>query len=300
MRLINCLFIGVFYLLIGANVMAYPVFHCAYEKDRNPPLDQEADSYFQQARAMEKAKGYKNWPLIVSLYEKAIEKDHWKAMNNLATLYYTGERATPVYGGIEKDTQKTLNLYARMVKLGVPVGYYNWAVGIERGYVKGATKTDASSYMFRAAELGSPLAQVRLGNFFAFGLPLKEQRDDIAEQYFRCAGAQDNPEALLSVADFFNIAKKNKPLAAYYYQKATSLGNMKACMFLEGIFHEPKNKMYDLGYKADMALSKMYGDMYDQLDKNPDLKFPNLLKDHPLPKHPTQGYDADHPDIKPK
>ncbi|MBV6333299.1 sel1 repeat family protein, partial [Pseudomonas aeruginosa] len=26
---------------------------------------------------------------------------------------------------------------------------------------------------------------------------------------------------------------------------------------------------------------------------------PNLIKDHPLPPHPTQGYDADRPDWKP-
>ncbi|HHN2542796.1 TPA: hypothetical protein ACRMUX_003458, partial [Pseudomonas aeruginosa] len=26
----------------------------------------------------------------------------------------------------------------------------------------------------------------------------------------------------------------------------------------------------------------------------------NLIKDHPLPPHPTQGYDVDHPDWKPE
>ncbi|HHN0075658.1 TPA: hypothetical protein ACRN1Q_002030, partial [Pseudomonas aeruginosa] len=25
-----------------------------------------------------------------------------------------------------------------------------------------------------------------------------------------------------------------------------------------------------------------------------------LIKDHPLPPHPTQGYDVDHPDWKPE
>ncbi|MFO6010345.1 sel1 repeat family protein, partial [Pseudomonas aeruginosa] len=29
-------------------------------------------------------------------------------------------------------------------------------------------------------------------------------------------------------------------------------------------------------------------------------RFPNLIKDHPLPPHPTQGYDVDRPDWKPE
>ena len=73
-------------LLIGGPAMAYPTFICAYEKDHNPPLDAEAELWFQEARALEKVRGVKNWRKIVWLYEKAIAKDHWKAMHNLAGL----------------------------------------------------------------------------------------------------------------------------------------------------------------------------------------------------------------------
>lgn len=280
--------------------MSYPVFKCAYEKDHNPPLDQEAEQYFQQARAMEKALGMKNWAEIIRLYEKAVAKDHWKAMNNLALIYGKGKRASKAYPAVERDTAKMLQQYAKMVQLKVPVGYYNWAVGIEKGYIKGAAKGDASSYMFRAAELGSPQAQVRLGNHLAFGLPIKEQRDDLAEPYFRCAGAQDNPNALLSVAGFFKTAKNNMPLAMYYYQKAASLGNLTGMMIVRHSFSEDATGIYNFGYKPDPALAKYYTDLYYQLDKNEDLRFPTLLKDKPLPRHPTQGYDADNPDVRPQ
>ncbi|END0082044.1 sel1 repeat family protein, partial [Pseudomonas aeruginosa] len=37
-----------------------------------------------------------------------------------------------------------------------------------------------------------------------------------------------------------------------------------------------------------------------KLEADPDLRFPNLMKEHPLPPHPTQGYDADRPDWKPE
>ncbi len=45
--------------------MAYPTFICAYEKDHNPPLDAEAELWFQEARALEKVRGVKNWRKIV-------------------------------------------------------------------------------------------------------------------------------------------------------------------------------------------------------------------------------------------
>lgn len=110
--------------------MGYPTFTCAYEKDHNPPLDAEAERWFQQARALEKVRGVKDWKTIVGLYEKAIAKDHWKAMHNLAGLYRTGWPGQP---GVEQDTNKMLDLYERMVKLKVPLGYYIRAVIAENG-----------------------------------------------------------------------------------------------------------------------------------------------------------------------
>ena len=77
-------------LLSGGSAMAYPTFICVYEKDHNPSLDAEAELWFQEARVLEKVRGIKNWRKIVWLYEKAIAKDHWKAMHNLAGLYRTG------------------------------------------------------------------------------------------------------------------------------------------------------------------------------------------------------------------
>jgi hypothetical protein len=61
--------ICVLLLLSGAPASAYPTFTCAYEKDINPPLDAEAERWFQQARALEKIRGVKDWKTIVGLYE---------------------------------------------------------------------------------------------------------------------------------------------------------------------------------------------------------------------------------------
>ncbi|WP_420801563.1 tetratricopeptide repeat protein [Pseudomonas chlororaphis] len=281
----------------GTPVMAYPTFTCAYEKDHNPPLDAEADGWFQQARALEKVRGVKDWRTIVGLYEKAIAKDHWKAMHNLAGLYRTGWPGQP---GVEQDTSKMLDLYERMVKLKVPLGYYNWAVTVESG--RGVLKSDrmASSYMFQAAQLGSPLAQVRIGNYFAFELPRDKQDERMAEPYFRCAGAQDSPDAIIETAVFYEISKENMPLALFYYQRAASLGSSIGLSALQGAFDLQVDPLYDFGYRPDAKLHELYAKLLKELDANPNLRFPNLVKDHPLPAHPKQGYDAEHPDRRPE
>lgn len=275
----------------GVPAMAYPTFTCAYEKDHNPPLDAEADTWFQEARSLEKE--LRNWPRVVELYEKAIAKDHWKAMHNLARLYRTGWPGRP---GVEKDTQKMLDLYEQMVELKVPLGYYNWAVAAERG--KGMLRDDrmASSYMFQAAQLGSPQAQVALGNYFAFSLPREKQDYQMAETYFRCAGAQNNPEALIETAAFYKIARDNKPRALFYYQRAASLGSTEGFMHLNWVFDPESGPGFTLGYKPDKQLAELYKAHMYQVEENPDLCFPNLAKDHPLPPHPEQGLDAEHPD----
>ncbi|WP_277594485.1 tetratricopeptide repeat protein [Pseudomonas chlororaphis] len=284
-------------LLSGAPAMAYPTFTCAYEKDHNPPLDAEADGWFQQARALEKVRGVKDWRTIVGLYEKAIAKDHWKAMHNLAGLYRTGWPGQP---GVEQNTSKMLDLYERMVKLKVPLGYYNWAVVVENG--QGMLKSDrmASSYMFQAAQLGSPLAQVQIGNYLSFALPRDKQDDQMAEPYFRCAGAQNSPDAIIETAAFYKIAKKNKPLALFYYQRAASLGDFIGIESLIGAFSVKPGPTDNFGYQPDEKLHEFYSGLSRQLDANPNLRFPNLMKDHPLPAHPKQGFDAEHPDRRPE
>lgn len=277
--------------LTGSQAMAYPEFICAYEKDHNPPLDAEAERWFQQARYLEKE--LSDWPKVVELYEKAIAKDHWKAMHNLANLYRTGWPGNP---GVEQDTSKMLDLYERMVELKVPLGYYNWAVSAEQG--RGILRSErmASSYMFQAAQLGSPLAQVAIGNFFAFGLPQGQQDNEQAEPYFRCAGAQDNPVALIETAAFYEISKENKPRALFYYQRAASLGSTSAINTLTGVFDDPPSASGNLGYRPDRKTYKFYESLYEQVRANPELRFPNLTSEHPLPPHPVQGYDAEYPD----
>jgi hypothetical protein len=69
---------------------------------------------------------------------------------------------------------------------------------------------------------------------------------------------------------------------------------------LVGAFSEKPHPINNFGYKPDPVLHKLYNDLWEQLDENPNLRFPDLMKDHPLPPHPTQGFDAEHPDRRPE
>ena len=290
--LIGSFWVMVLMMVEAPAMAAYPTFTCTYEKDHNPPLDAQAERWFQQARSLERAMG--PWPEVVRLYQQAISQDHWKAMHNLANLYRTGFPGEP---GIEKNTQKMLDLYERMVELKVPLGYYNWAVTAERG--NGVLQSDrmASSYMFQAAQLGSPLAQVTLGNFFAFSLPRAQQDNKIAEQYFRCAGAQDDIYALREAGSFYSVARHNYPRALYYYQRAGALGSSDALLVLSMAFDpETRNNGFGFHFTPDQKLYDLYHGLYEKAEADPDWRYPNLIEEHPLPKHPTQGYDAEHPD----
>ena len=53
---------------------------------------------------------------------------------------------------------------------------------------------------------------------------------------------------------------------------------------LESIF-----RYGDFGYEINETMADKYDKLYDRLDQNPDLKFPNLSEMLPLPAHPEQG-----------
>ncbi|MFO2171356.1 hypothetical protein QOU18_29150, partial [Pseudomonas aeruginosa] len=73
----------------------------------NGLLDPQADAWYREAVALAKPDTLRPWDRIVDLYSKAVERGHWKAMHNLASLYRTGWP-----GGVEKDTRRPQKLSA--------------------------------------------------------------------------------------------------------------------------------------------------------------------------------------------
>ncbi|MBG6712220.1 tetratricopeptide repeat protein [Pseudomonas aeruginosa] len=266
-------------------------FVCVNEKDHLPPLDSQADAWYREAAALAKPDTLRPWGRIVVLYSKAVERGHWKAMHNLANLYRTGWP-----GGVEKDTQKALDLYQKMIDLKIPQGFYNMGAMIgNRAGVKNPA-TDGLTFLDKAASLGNPPALTELGKLYIYVAKNRE----LGLAYTQCAASQGYAPANYELGSYYELVEHNFPKAARYYLLAASQGNDDAALFMSGVFDKTSPDVDRMWYSPDEKLHKEYYSIYKKLEADPDLRFPNLMKEHPLPPHPTQGYDADRPDWKPE
>ena len=266
-------------------------FVCVNEKGHLPPLDSQADVWYREAAALAKPDTLRPWGRIVELYSKAVERGHWKAMHNLANLYRTGWP-----GGVEKDTQKALDLYQKMIDLKIPQGFYDMGAMIgNRAGVKNPA-TDGLTFLDKAASLGNPPALTELGKLYIY----VAKKKDLGLAYTNCAASQGYSPANYELGAYYKIVEHNFPKAASYYLLAASQGNGDAAFFMSGVFDKASPDVDRMWYSPDERLHKEYYSIYKKLEADPDLRFPNLMKEHPLPPHPTQGYDADRPDWKPE
>ncbi|WXL27526.1 tetratricopeptide repeat protein [Ectopseudomonas mendocina] len=262
-------------LFTGAQVMAYE-FKCTHEKDTAPHLDQVADGWFQQARKASKER-LPNWQQVAQLYQQAVDKQHWKAMHNLAELYLRGK-------GVPKDTNKAIDLYQQMIDLDVPLGYYDMGVMVQRGVGVVQSDKDAMLFLLKAADLGNPNAQTRIGYIYIYD----KHQDAIGIEYLKCAARQDFADANFKLASYSKNVDANYPVAMYYYQRAAALGEPKGALNIRDAFRDG-----DFQYGKNEKIAEAYNKVFRSLQDNPDLRFPNLAKEYPLPPHPTQGYHAD-------
>ncbi|WP_159227939.1 tetratricopeptide repeat protein [Pseudomonas aeruginosa] len=286
------IYLFTFLLSFGVSVMAdSKSFVCVNEKDHLPPLDSQADAWYREAAALAKPDTLRPWGRIVELYSKAVERGHWKAMHNLANLYRTGWP-----GGVEKDTQKALDLYQKMIDLKIPQGFYNMGAMIGNRAGVNNPATDGLTFLDKAASLGNPPALTELGKLYIYVAKNRE----LGLAYTQCAASQGYAPANYELGSYYELVEHNFPKAARYYLLAASQGNGDAAFFMSGVFDKASPDVDRMWYSPDERLHKEYYSIYKKLEADPDLRFPNLMKEHPLPPHPTQGYDADRPDWKPE
>ncbi|AKA23107.1 hypothetical protein PCL1606_16520 [Pseudomonas chlororaphis] len=139
-------------------------------------------------------------------------------------------------------------------------------------------------FLLKAGDMGNPLAQTILGNMYIYKL----KKTKLGVAYLRCAAHQDNAKANYELAEYHEITDRNYPVAMHFYQRAAALGDTKGFLAIENVFSLGK-----FGYKKDEKLANAYSTISSKLYSDPDLLFPNLAKDYPLPPHPIQGYHAD-------
>ena len=262
-------------IFLGTQGMAYE-FKCIHERNTAPQLDHIADDWFTQARRLSKER-LPDWVQVAQLYQKAVDKGHWKAMHNLAELYLRGK-------GVAKNTNKAIDLYQRMIELDVPLGYYDMSVMVQRGVGVVQSDKDAMLFLLKAADLGNPNAQTRIGYIY-----IHEKRQYAAGVgYLKCAAMQDFADANYKLATYYELLDRNYPVAMHYYQRTAALGERKGALEIENVF-----KLGKLEYPKNESVAKAYGGVSSQLFEDPEIRFPHLERDHPLPPHPIQGYHAD-------
>ncbi len=249
-------------------------FTCTTEQ--NPPLDPEADVWFQQARAYEKLDQEANDKEMLRLYRQAAERGHYKAIFNLSRLYIYGS-------GVPQDEGKALDLVEQALKLNIPYAYYSMGAMLQQGIGVRQDKTAALAYYRRAADLGNRYGQWVIGREFsnAFGRhpePERSRAFAIAVQMLECALGQELPQAGHELGLHYVHMEKNTPKGLVYFQKAGTLGHTDSLYWLYATF---KNGNY--GVEKDPERAACYDRLWRESDDNPGKRFPDLDQRCPLP-----------------
>jgi TPR repeat protein len=259
-------------------------FTCKPEADAMPPIDPEAEQWYQQGKA---AVTYNKWEedrdykLAAQLWAKAAERKHWKSMINLANAYAHGE-------GVKGDTEKAVQILEQAMQLGIPAAFD--AMGIYHMEGLGVKQDASRAYAFweLASDMGSPSALAYLGS------KMDALYDDpksgfwgnrtIALQMLECGYAQGNGAAAFALG--VALDGDNKSMSGDYaralkvFHDGVKFGNSDSAGYLGISFGTGAPLVKGV---RDDARGDRYLALGDALERNPDLRFPNLDKVLPLP-----------------
>ena len=249
-----------------------PEFICVKEKDNTPPLDPELEARYQEIRTEEKQTHNADWQKLNYQYRLLAEQGHWKAASRLAYRHIKAIGGPRIY-------REAFKWYRYLADQHIPKGYYNLAVMAEKGLAVEQDKEKAWAYLHRAAQLGSPHAQHRLGEIYLY--PRNDDR--MGELYHRCALSQGYAESARALGHL-GLVQDNYPKAMYFTQMAASMGLPTSMVKLDGVFRDG-----DYGYEKNLEHAAIYERFLYQLEEDDSLTFPELSTLCPLPPHPTMG-----------
>ena len=277
-------------------------FTCVYQSQHLPPVDPQADLWFQQALALDNPEVYyqqRDWPKIYQLYQQAADRGHWKAMLNLASLILTEDYPVP------HDPEKAIELVEKAMKLGVPEAWDRMGTYHQNGLIPGGDATSAYAFFQRAADMGSPRAQVYLGEQLDATWDAPGQgfwaNIPVATKMLECAFAQGDGDAADRLS--FDYSKRgyasggtpaDRRRALETLQQGVRLGSATAANSLSSEF----GGMYltdgdNLAGYIDEARAERYSKIGDILELyDGTLKLPNLDKVLPLPPAHLPKWDG--------
>jgi uncharacterized protein len=273
-------------------------FTCIYQDQHVPAIDPQAELWFQQALALDDPNidnDRRSYPKIYQLYTQAAERNHWKAMLNLASLILSDRPGVPSH-----DPEAAIMWVEKAMQLGVPDAYDMMGTYHQNGMVKGGGATSAYAFFQRAADMGSPSAQTFIGKKTdaLYDDPGGEfwGNEPVATQMLECALAQGYGSAA-------------KELGYVYARPKTAQAKLRALNVLhQGVklgCAECANKLFtefegmdltdgtNLAGYIDKARAERYSKLGDALEfYQGRLKLPNLDKVLPLPPAPLPKWDG--------
>ena len=272
-------------------------FTCLYQGQHVPPIDPQAELWFQQALALDDPNiWYENrdWKKIYQLYVQAAERNHWKAMLNLASLVLSG------YPVPEHDPEAAIRWIEKAMTLGVPDAWDRMGVYHQNGLIKGGDTTSAYAFFQKAADMGSPAAMTFLGD--KLGGTYDDPEGDfwgnrpIAVQMLQCAMAQGDGDAAYELSFYQkapnSIETKSQALKTLHEGAKLGSANCAKRLSIEFDGFNLSNGTNLVGH-VDKARAERYGKIGDALDFwQGRLKLPNLDKVLPLPPAPLPKWDG--------
>jgi len=269
-------------------------FTCAYEKDRLPPLDPEQDQLFKRAVWIYKKNLLKNdlveYAKAERLYRIAAAHGHYKAAHNLLMMILRGRSSAPGNIGFAVDLAEGL------IKQGIPQGYYDMGLLLDKGYGVKADEGAALQYFRKAADLGNPEAQYYVGKkltALTIGNPVPYA---IGQDMKACAAEQGHAKAASEMGSYNKLITVKLDAALRFYHLSAKAGSSQAASTLEGAFLAPPPDALDyVGIEQkDEERSRRYGviskilDGYDYLNATVD----EIDEIVPLPPAPLPPWDG--------
>ncbi|WP_436407779.1 DUF6396 domain-containing protein, partial [Burkholderia vietnamiensis] len=272
-----------------------PDFTCVYQAQRVPAFDPQAEVWFQQALALDDPNITNiDYAKMYQLYLQAAERNHWKAMLNLASLILRHDPGVP-----EHDPEKAIRWVEKAMTLGVPDAYDRMGVYHINGVVEGGNASTGYAFLQRAADMGSPAAMTFLGDKMAaaYDDPEGEFWGNLAvgTKMLECALAQGYGIAADKLSYIYrDTTPESKSRALHVLQEGVKLGCADCADNLSTEFNGfGLTDGINLIGHIDKARAQRYGKIGDVLKLyDGRLKLPNLDKVLPLPPAPLPKWNG--------
>lgn len=273
--------------------LADPLPSCGRWREHMPSA-RDRDTYQLYIKARRLWRSKIGWQLtreettrILTDVGKAADMGDWGARALMAHFLLHGLGALESNHVLDANPEKAVEIQRMAVKAGQPWGFYDLGVAYEHGY--GGVPYDddlAWAYYLRAAQLGSPEAQMALASAYR-----QSGRPDDEATMLNCAYRQGHGPAAYALGMKAEVSNRFKD-AIDFYQEGVKFGSVDCAAALWLLFDEghwinandaEKEALKLLGIHFDPERARRYRTISDALKINPDLKLTRLDSVLPLP-----------------